>query len=184
MNKCGKCDTNNPDNSKYCMNCGYEIEKKISQETTTLSSIPVKEKSNKKRLATIIGAAIGIAIMFNLQYFVFKTQSPSIDTALQQFASEINKSCPIMIDSETRFDNAIALPNKMFAYNFTLINLQKETVDTLQIRNQIEPRIINIVKTNPEMEYVRARKVNLSYNYKDKNGVYLFQIVVTPKQYE
>ncbi len=36
-----------------------------------------------------------------------------------EIASEINKSCPMMIDKETQFDNALAMPGKVFQYNYT-----------------------------------------------------------------
>ena len=44
-------------------------------------------------------------------------------------ASELNKSCPMMVDQDTRLDNAIALPENVFQYNYTLVNLTKDELD-------------------------------------------------------
>ena len=103
---------------------------------------------------------------------------------MMETASEINKSCPIMIDSETRFDNAIVLPSKVFQYNYTLINMEIETVDIDMLKNYLEPNIINFVRTNPDMKPQRDNKVTVNYYYQDKNRNYLFTISVTPEQYK
>jgi hypothetical protein len=36
-------------------------------------------------------------------------------------ANELNKSCLMMVDQDTRLDNAVALPENVFQYNYTLI---------------------------------------------------------------
>jgi len=99
-------------------------------------------------------------------------------------ASEINKSCPMMIDSDTRLDNAISLPSNIFQYNYTLVNMEKETIDIDMLKGYLEPNITNFVRTNPDMKFQREKKVTVNYYYKDKNGNYLFKISVTPEQYE
>ena len=88
-----------------------------------------------------------------------------------------------MIDSETRLDNAISLPNNVFQYNYTLINMLKKNIDIKSIKNQLEPSVINFVKTNPDMEIQRNNKTTINYYYKDKSGVYLFTISVSPDKY-
>jgi hypothetical protein len=89
-----------------------------------------------------------------------------------------------MLDSETRLDNVIPLPPKVFQYNYTLINAEKETVDTIMLKNYLETNITNFVRTSPDMKFQRDNKVTVNYCYKDKYGNYLFKISVTPEQYE
>ncbi|MBF0647375.1 hypothetical protein IR083_00890 [Dysgonomonas sp. GY75] len=64
---------------------------------------------------------------------------------MMEAAGELNKSCPVMVDEETRFDNAIAMPNKTFQYNYTLLNFEKESTDTILVKNALEPSILNSV---------------------------------------
>ncbi|GBL36100.1 hypothetical protein EMGBS15_16950 [Filimonas sp.] len=47
---------------------------------------------------------------------------PLVDAELVAAAKELNKSCPMMIDKETRLESAEALPNNEFKYNYTLLN--------------------------------------------------------------
>jgi len=184
MKQCDKCGTNNTENAKYCLNCGFELPINTVIESQEKETIPTKKKKKLNQAKTILGAVVGVLIMFGIQQFFFMSQAPTIDKAMMQLASEINKSCPIMIDAETRLDNSVALPNHLFVYNYTLINVEAGTIDTLQIKSKLEPIIVNFIKTNPQMKQVRDEKVTISYYYKDKNAKYLFQIPVTPQQYE
>ena len=88
-----------------------------------------------------------------------------------------------MVDKETRLDNAVALPNNIFQYNYTLINMEKATTDINRIETYLTPIVINGVKTNPEMKFNRENKTTMGYYYKDKNGEFLFKILVSPDLY-
>ncbi|MDP4202258.1 MAG: hypothetical protein Q8861_06160 [Bacteroidota bacterium] len=119
-----------------------------------------------------------------IQQFVFKSSNTTLDKAMMEYAGEINKSCPVMIDSETRLDNVMAFPDNICQYTYTLVNMEKNTVDTLQLKNSVEPNIVNFVRTNPQMKYIRDKSVTVNYYYKDKKGIYLFMISVKPDQYQ
>ena len=168
MKKCNECGGDNADNFKYCRNCGYEL--------------PIQKIDYKKLTGIIVGAIAFIVAYFFVQQLLFR--APNLDDAMMKIASEINESCPIMIDSETRLDNTITLPSKVFQYNYTLINMEKEAVDIIMLKNHLEPNITNFVRTNPDMKFQRDNKVTVNYYYKDKNGNYLLTISVTPEQYE
>ncbi|MEI2758583.1 MAG: zinc ribbon domain-containing protein [Bacteroidia bacterium] len=178
--KCTHCDTDNLVTAKYCSRCGYELPKVQSEITTNAIQQPTPKK--KLSVKGIIGIAVGIGTMFAVQQFLFKT--PSYDKVMMQIASELNKTCPIMVDAETRLDNAIALPPNVFQYNYTLVNMDKVSVDTNELKNNLEPIVINTVKTNPQMQFQRDHKTTMNYSYKDRSGQFLFMISVTPDKYE
>lgn len=148
-----------------------------------------KKKTNKKGLKYYIGLIISIVIFsvagkFGGEAIYGLFNNNSFDKVMMAAASEINESCPFMVDSETRLDNSIALPKNVFQYNYTLVNLLKETLDIVSLIDQIEPSIINHVKTNPDMKFLRDNNATINYYYEDKEGVYLFTVSVTPDQYE
>jgi hypothetical protein len=182
MSKCNECGSENADNLKYCRDCGYELPKPQVEEIPTSVQKPVKKVDSKKLVGIIVGAISFFAAYFLVQQFLFKT--PTLDKVMMNTASEINKSCPIMIDSDTRLDSTIALPSNVFQYNYTLVNMDNETVDMVALKDYLEPNIINHVRTNPDMKFQRDKKVTMNYYYKDKNGNHVFTISVTPKQYE
>ena len=143
------------------------------------------EQTKKKKILniqSIVGIIAGVGAMIFVQQFFFS--APTFDKAMMQAAGELNKSCPIMVDSETRLDNAVTLPENIFQYNYTLITAQKDSLNIEALQAYIEPRLINTVKTTPELKPYRDNKVTMAYQYKDKNGVFLFKVLVTPDKYK
>lgn len=144
----------------------------------------MEQTDDKGKRKKIIGTIV-VILAFGLAYFgaqqLFK--APSFDKAMMEAASELNESCPIMVDQDTRLDNAVALPDNIFQYNYTLVNLDKSEVNIDTAKKYLEPGLINNVKTNPDLKAYRDNKVTMAYNYRDKNGVFVLKINVTPDLY-
>ena len=183
---CKNCNKENSAGFKYCTQCGFELPK---QEPIVVST-PEKNEQKKSFLnitnkgKNFIGMMFGIlaftASSYLVKHFFF---NHSINAAMSEAASEVNKTCPMMVDAYTRLDNAIALPDNTFQYNYTLVNTEKSEVNFDLVKKNIEPSIINNVKTNPEMKTLRENKTTFIYYYKDKNGVFVSKITVTPDMY-
>jgi hypothetical protein len=178
---CKNCGFDNDTKSKYCKDCGHELPKvEIVVTENSVIEKKIVKRDNKKILSSVIGVIAFFITFYAVQHFFFNS---SIDKDMMAVASELNKSCPVMVDSETRLDNTIALPDKVFQYNYTLVNVDKSQADTISMKNYLEPNIINQVKTNPQMQYQREHKWTLNYLYKDKKGLYLLMVKVTPDKY-
>jgi hypothetical protein len=134
--------------------------------------------SKAKKIQITIGIIVGVFMFGLIQFCINK---PSLNKQLTSMANEMNKSCPMMVDKETRLDNAVVGPDDIFQYNYTLINIEKGQIDTDAVKNYIQPVVANNLKTNPDMKFQRDNKVSLKYYYKDKNGTYLFSLVVKPQ---
>ena len=139
------------------------------------------KSKGKKTIGIIVGIVAFGLTYFGVQQIFFK--APTFDKAMMEAASELNKTCPIMVDQDTRLDNAAALPGNIFQYNYTLVNLDKSEVNIDTVKKYVEPGLINNVKTNPDLKGYRDNKVTVAYNYKDKNGVFVLKINVTPDLY-
>lgn len=145
----------------------------------------MKHADDKNNRNKIIGTVVGI-VVFGLSYLAVQQlffKPVSLDKAMMEAASELNKTCPIMVDQDTRLDNAVALPGNIFQYNYTLVNLYKSEVNIDTVKKYFEPGIINNVKTNPDLKVYRDNKVTMAYYYKDKNGEFVLKISVTPDMY-
>jgi hypothetical protein len=177
---CQHCEAENKATFKYCSSCGYELPKVKTETLVNTIEEPQSKKRNKLKIPGLITGAIAFLISYYLfNQFVFV----SYDKVMMQTASELNKTCPIMVDSETRLDNTIALPDNVFQYNYTLINLSKEEADIEGLKSYLEPTIINFVRTNPQMQIQRDHKTTITYYYKDKEGNFLFDVKVSPDLY-
>lgn len=171
---CTTCGSENPVNYKYCFNCGYEMPKTENPVT----AIPPKLKTPPGRSNKLIGIVVG-AIFFVISFLTVQQlffQIPLYDKAMMKVASEINKSCPIMLDAETRLDNTVAMPKNIFQYNYTLVNIESSTAQPEEMKSYIEPILINGIKTNPQMKALRDLKTTFNYFYKDQAGIFLFQV--------
>jgi hypothetical protein len=210
--KCNNCGHLNEVKTEYlifCSNCNKKLDNNFSNWQTRnpvktfddfkqliciseddVQKTSQKIKSNRpKGLKYWIGFIVAFAIFYAIGQLggekiagIFR--KPAFDKAMVEFASEINKNCPIMIDNATRLDNSIALPNNTFQYNYTILSVVKDSVKIDDLKNYLEPRIVNTVKTEPQMKIIRDNKTTVNYSYKDKAGVFLFTISVKPEQYE
>lgn len=212
-NRCGHLNEVKSEYLVFCDNCHTKLEnsynkwKEVNTDksfedykqiicTTEVEKIETeKNKKNKSRINKSkslkygVGFIIVFAIFYTIGHFAGESiirifNKPDINKEMMQMASEINKNCPIMLDAQTRLDNTIALSGNVFQYNYTLINSEKASLDLEGLIKYLEPNIYNGAKTNPDMKIFRDNKTTLNYYYKDKNGVYLFTISVTPDKYK
>lgn len=139
-----------------------------------------------KNVKTTVGLIIGFIIGFTIVELVMNSlRSPaSFDKQLMIIAEKLNKTCPFMVDRDTRLDNAIGGPGKNFTYNYTVVNYAAEEIDADQVKSNIYPAMLNDIKTNPDIEIFRKNEVTLIYKYKDKNGKFLFDIEISPEDYK
>jgi hypothetical protein len=181
---CSKCGADNNSTNKYCCDCGYELPKDESS-IKEMQVLQLEKEKNEKRakLKERIVYAVTFSIAFlAVQQIFFKPHS--FDKQMSSIASELNKTCPIMIDQNTRLDNAMAMQNNTFQYTYTLINHSKSEVNLDTAKKYIEPFLINSVKSSPELKLFRDHKTTMVYYYLDKNGVFVVKYSVTPDLYQ
>lgn len=209
--KCNNCGHFNEIKTEYmvlCEKCNKKLENSFSQwskhnpdksfedykdlvcsEEKIDDSESLSQSKKNKGVKYWICFAVTFVICYVLASFAVNklfevSHGDLLDEKLTIVASEINKQCPMMIDNETRLDNTVAMPDNVFQYNYTLVSADKESFDIESVKNYLEPTIVNIVKTNPDMQTMRDNKVTVRYCYKDKSGMHLFTISVSPEQYE
>ncbi len=139
-------------------------------------------QTKKQSKITIILLLIVISVVI-IQIIRQFLQIP-LDKALIQTANTLNKKCPVNVDKEIRLDSVTALPNKILQYNYTFVNHLKKDLFVTYIRKNLEPDLIQLVKTSPELKSFRENGVIMSYNYNDKNGEFLLKILITPQIYQ
>jgi len=101
----------------------------------------MEQTDDKNKRKKTIGTIVGI-LAFGLSSFAVKQiffKPVSFDKAMMEAASELNKTCPIMVDKETRLDNTVAMPDNVFQYNYTLVNLEKSQINIDTIKKYVEP---------------------------------------------
>ena len=125
-------------------------------------------------VAAIIGTWIGI--------YLFRGNN-DFDTELMAAASELNKQCPMMVDKDTRLDNAMGGPGKVFTYNYTLINHSLAQLNIPDLQAYLRPRLIANAESSADMKSFRDNSVTLVYRYNDKDNKSAFEVRITPEEY-
>lgn len=140
--------------------------------------------TNTNKIIIILFAIILGSMIGKLSVGTNQPNELSIDKALMKMASEINKSCPFMVDENIRADNVTVLVDNTIQYNYTLINYLKEEVDINQLKSNLSSHLLNGIKTNPNLKIFRDNKVTMVYAYRDKVGVFLFSLEYKYEDYK
>ena len=137
----------------------------------------------KKKLLngkTILSVVIAMATVYGVKAWLNK--APETKSQFEYAAEAVNKQCPMMIDSDTRINNAVT-SGKEFKYFYTLVNTEAKDFNKEVFDQTLKPSLVNNIKTHPDLKIYRDHKMIMQYNYADKNGVHLSQIDVTPSDY-
>lgn len=121
-----------------------------------------------------------------LSFFVlFACQTNvSYKEELESMVANVNKKCPTMLDSETRIDGVEIQEPLTLVYKYTLVNVLKQNVDTLEFYKAVWPGILSTVKISPEMRKLRENLGTVTYVYNDKMNQKIYQLNVKPDNYQ
>lgn len=110
-------------------------------------------------------------------------KEPSFEEIMREPTKSLNKNCPTMVDKETtRFDGGEVLPNKVFQYNYTIVNSDRSELNVEGLKRDVtEVLEKDILDSNTLI--LRDNKATIQYKYNDKNGHTLFVISFAPDQY-
>lgn len=131
----------------------------------------------------IIGCILLLCIILvSAKIFLFKDSSPDRDVL--KFVKEMNKTCPTMVDVETRLDKVTALAENSLQFDYTLIYRHKDSVAIGNLRQYMEPVILDKIKTSPTLSRYLTKDLTWIYSYNDRNGDFIFKITYTPEQFK
>ncbi len=180
---CTQCNTSNSSSARYCSACGYALPKPVVEEPQV--EAPKVQKKARLKGSTIVAILGGVLFSLGVYWGTnrFLNSGILVDKQLGVVSNEINKACPILVDSETRLDNTVVLPGKVLQYNYTLINVVASDIDTSAFKEALRPIILEQARSNPQMEFFRKHEVTLNYYYRDSTGSYITLISVpVPKE--
>lgn len=134
-----------------------------------------------KKLLIFGGILLCCIILVSAKIFLFKESSPDRDVL--KFAKEMNKRCPMMVDPETRLDKVNALEDNNLQFYYTLIYRYRDSVAIGNLKQYMEPVILNKIKTSPDLSRYLNKDLTWVYTYNDRNGDFIFKITYTPEQF-
>jgi hypothetical protein len=134
---------------------------------------------------TVMAFLIFIRFVGFVNPYLTNLASPFVlEQQLKDGALVVNRTCPQMVDSETRLDSTNVVKEKTFSYYYTLVNRSKKDIDEVSFRQLLTPNLIQNIRTNEQLRFMRINQVTMVYNYLDKNGVKVLDIQITPYDYK
>ncbi|WP_051697751.1 hypothetical protein [Prevotella sp. 10(H)] len=122
-------------------------------------------------------------LIMSVMVLVLTNCSDSLNSQLKTIVKEINKQCPKQLDEYTRVDSCAVVGEKSIRY-YQTVNKDLIVTDTTLFKSNLEPGIISLVKTSPDMRFFKEKEVTVQYRFGDESGKYLFLISVTPDKYK
>ncbi len=129
------------------------------------------------------------AKLFPTIMFVFaalltiRSQAQTTYHKLKEVAIKINKSMPQILDEYTQVDSLRAIPPDTLQYYATLLHVNKSQESLTRIKQIMQAKMLNTIKTQQEFKPYRDNKVKIVYKYYDESRVFLFAIFLTPDKY-
>jgi hypothetical protein len=129
----------------------------------------------------IFGSVLLLVVLFiSVQKLFFNPSRREV----MKFANEMNKTCPAMIDRETRLDKVIASADNNLQFNYTLINMVRDSIPINALKSYMEPVILNKIKTSEPLRKLLDNNLTWIYSYNDMRGDFIFKITYTPDQFK
>jgi hypothetical protein len=132
------------------------------------------------RFLKIFGVLLLLVLLFITVQKIFLKSSAKKEVL--KFANEMNKTCPSMIDRETRLDKVIAFDNNNLQFNYTLINMVRDSLPISALKNYMRPLILNKIKNSEPLKKLLDNNLTWIYSYKDRRGDFIFKLTYTPEQ--
>lgn len=106
----------------------------------------------------------------------------AVQLQLEAAAKLINSQAPMQVDEMTRIDGAEVLSGKKLQYNYTT-NLP-EGVDMTMFKDEMNKNLVQMVKTEKDLEELRKAEVTFIFFYKDQKGKEILKVEVKPADYK
>jgi hypothetical protein len=142
------------------------------------------EPHKSKNKTVLYGLPIGLLIAIVLAALHFTDKKDPFQRIIEITSAEVNKTCPVMQDSDTRLESTEALPDKVFQYNYTLVQTYRDSIDVEMLYVGFLEAMRENARVNPELEIFRKNKVTFSYHFKDKLGKFVTRIQIKPEDYK
>ena len=98
-------------------------------------------------------------------------------------SKDINKQCPMMVDSATRLDVTVAAGDVLI-YKYTLVGTAVAEMDTSYFHEEVKRRTTTSYCTMTNMRQMLKDGIRCRYMYFDKNGAFVTNFLITKESCE
>lgn len=137
-----------------------------------------------RNIIIFLGILVGILIVADLIRPKKTDHSiPWVPQDLDAATEILNRNCPEMIDPETRLDSVIFSEEGQLFYYYTLTEREESKIDPTAFTAYMIPEVISNVRKNPYLKMHRDSSVTIVFDYRDRDGVFVAEFFIGPKDY-
>lgn len=134
------------------------------------------------RFLKILGIIAIIVIVAIVAQKIF-IKGDTNDKDVANFVTGMNKTCPTMVDPETRLDKVLATSDKNLQFNYTLIHMTKDSLPIASLKKYMEPLILEKIKNSGTLRRFLDKDLTWIYSYYDRFGDFIFKVTYTPEMF-
>ena len=129
-------------------------------------------------MKTAIGIASGVAGYLLVKFLILGGGGDAlISKELVDCCSQINSTLPMMVDANTRMDNAAPGPGKKITYFYTIVDVDPDLLNDAMFK-QVEEGARGRVKHSSDLKIFRENGVDMRYVYRDEGGRELYEFTI------
>ena len=102
---------------------------------------------------------------------------------LEEVVLAFNKTCPRLLDSETKIEGIEIKGKNTVVYKYTLIHVLAVKVDTVEFKRALWPGILSMIKISPDLNTLKNQQTTFEYAYSDRLHKPVYTFKVYPKDY-
>lgn len=125
-----------------------------------------------------------ISLPYLISFWGCTSKNRELNRQLNEMASNLNSSTPVMLDRFTRFDSASVTKDNEFCYYYTILNTTNADSLFSELKQTISENIRSQVASSPDLRIFRDNDVTLRYFYRDSLQNVVHDITITPAQYK
>ena len=119
-----------------------------------------------------------LSILFCLTLILGCNSKSKLEEAMIASVNEINKSCPMFVDEQTRLDYSEIDENGFFHYIYTFPTISKSDIDISSFYIKQRDLLNEQYYTNSDLTMFKENKVILKYTYFDMYENQIISIVI------
>ena len=139
----------------------------------------IKNNNDLKKFVVFI--LLCFSLYFCVRYFSNEiSRSKNVEYNLSKTVSSFRNKFPIKIDENTTLDTATN-EGKVVHYYYTLWNVNKDSVDLLPLKENMQLAIESSAAENPELNLFKKEGITMFYHYSDSLGRFMFSSIISFK---
>ncbi len=112
-----------------------------------------------------------------------KSEERALNKRLNEMATELNESAPVMLNPYIRLEGASVSPDNVFQYRYTVLNTDNPDSLVQSGLSLLRETIRSEYESNPRLRVFKENNVVVEYVYANEENLTIHSLRVNPEEY-